>query len=478
MSNRMVVMSVTDRFSHFVSLVEDFSEKYANVSLKEVRKNGEAFLHESQQLVEKLSEVVGGCQPAAPTLEEEGKGDEAKQRLTGKKPKARRSRRLTAAAWANKQAAEKPMASQQPSQQSPGDQKAASVGKEKGRGRRKQEGRISWRRLPVRSEGKSRSAVARLGEGGGRLQSEGRGFGNSIQGSRMNVPSAVATRQAGFEPHDILNGRGDSMRLRGSPHDGLAGENTVRARWGSVSPGFETEAGVVSGQAVDGEFDFGGMDGDELMEEGGVDVMEEGGTWKETPHTTFDFPVPSPSEEVVPMRLGLIERRLFPDEIGAGSQFGQTEGGERRDDCAGRSDVETARETAFRKHGDGRDLVKTGRAERKKQKRQEKKERQRQEKHERELNSLREERQGTVEVAVSRQARRKQEREEVKEREKERAKETERKKKRTVQQTSGGLCRPPQYDPLVREYWRDLSFRVRTLGADFVPEMTGVGTAD
>eukprot|EP00975_Prorocentrum_lima_P006224 1341582-Prorocentrum_lima.AAC.1 len=61
------------------------------------------------------------------------------------------------------------------------------------------------------------------------------------------------------------------MRLRGSPHDGLAGENTVRARWGSVSPGFETEAGVVSGQAVDGEFDFGGMDGDELMEEGGVD---------------------------------------------------------------------------------------------------------------------------------------------------------------------------------------------------------------
>uniref|UniRef100_A0A0G4IG21 Uncharacterized protein n=1 Tax=Chromera velia CCMP2878 TaxID=1169474 RepID=A0A0G4IG21_9ALVE len=167
MSNRMVVMSVTDRFSHFVSLVEDFSEKYANVSLKEVWKNGEAFLHKSQQLVEKLSEVVGGCQPAAPTLEEEGKGDETKQRLTGKKPKARRSRRLTAAAWAHKQAAEKPMASQQPSQQSPGDQKAASVEKEKGRGRRKQEGRISWRRLPVRSVGKSCSAVARLGEGGG-----------------------------------------------------------------------------------------------------------------------------------------------------------------------------------------------------------------------------------------------------------------------------------------------------------------------
>uniref|UniRef100_A0A0G4H9C4 Uncharacterized protein n=1 Tax=Chromera velia CCMP2878 TaxID=1169474 RepID=A0A0G4H9C4_9ALVE len=117
---------------------------------------------------------------------------------------------------------------------------------------------------------------------------------------------------------------------------------------------------VVEGEGV-GEEMIGG--------EGDVEVMEEGDTWEETPHTMFNFPGPSPSDEAVPMRLGLIEQRPISYKIEAGARFGHTGSEGQQNDFAGKSDVEAARQTALRSHGDGDVLVKTSRAERKKQKR-------------------------------------------------------------------------------------------------------------
>mmetsp|Transcript_39821 Transcript_39821/g.78484 ORF Transcript_39821/g.78484 Transcript_39821/m.78484 type:complete len:384 (+) Transcript_39821:678-1829(+) len=368
-----------------VLFVFERSENFGDVTLRKARDEYGQMEASLNEIAEKLREW-SHLKPQSPSPSEKhtvGENGEVTEGGEKKKRKTRRGKTFSATQWSHRNA--------QPDRK----------GGEKESGEMKQVGAERSFSDPVGkvSERKGRrvssTRAEQVGDFSGdalvcapRLPRGERGFGSNA--SRLVQVSDQAESDMCPVGKITENARGGVF---GGHELGEFGQPTnFQSQYDQLDP---QGSAVVGGEGV-GEEMIGG--------EGDVEVMEEGDAWEETPHTMFNFASPSPSDEAVPMRLGLIERRQIPHEVEAGAQFGRTGSDGRQDDFAEGSDVEAARQTALRSHGDGDVLVKTGRAERKKQKQQEKKERQRQAKHESEMNALREEKSVSADAQVSRQA--------------------------------------------------------------------------
>mmetsp|Transcript_1663 Transcript_1663/g.3419 ORF Transcript_1663/g.3419 Transcript_1663/m.3419 type:complete len:105 (-) Transcript_1663:77-391(-) len=100
-------MSVVERFGNFVLLLEAL-DRFKNIPILHVQKNGQALLAEGRTLAENLMEAAGGSSTADPS---EKRNPQSPLRRSPadtegilKKSKTRRSQKLTVGAWARKQA--------------------------------------------------------------------------------------------------------------------------------------------------------------------------------------------------------------------------------------------------------------------------------------------------------------------------------------------------------------------------------------
>uniref|UniRef100_A0A0G4GQ06 Uncharacterized protein n=1 Tax=Chromera velia CCMP2878 TaxID=1169474 RepID=A0A0G4GQ06_9ALVE len=100
-------MSVVERFGNFVLLLEAL-DRFKNIPILHMQKNGQALLAEGRTLAENLMEAAGRSSTAAPS---EKRNPQSLLRRSPadtegilKKSKTRRSQKLTAGAWACKQA--------------------------------------------------------------------------------------------------------------------------------------------------------------------------------------------------------------------------------------------------------------------------------------------------------------------------------------------------------------------------------------
>uniref|UniRef100_A0A0G4G4R1 Uncharacterized protein n=1 Tax=Chromera velia CCMP2878 TaxID=1169474 RepID=A0A0G4G4R1_9ALVE len=99
-------MSVVERFGNFVLLLEAL-DRFKNIPILHVQKNGQAFLVEGRTLAKNLVEAASGSSTAAPSKKRNPQSPSRRSPADTegilKKSKTRRSQKLTAGAWARKQ---------------------------------------------------------------------------------------------------------------------------------------------------------------------------------------------------------------------------------------------------------------------------------------------------------------------------------------------------------------------------------------
>uniref|UniRef100_A0A0G4HZQ7 Uncharacterized protein n=1 Tax=Chromera velia CCMP2878 TaxID=1169474 RepID=A0A0G4HZQ7_9ALVE len=349
-------MLIWERFGNFLSLVCEL-QKFKDIPSGEVQANGESLLKEGFEIAERLLKSTGASRPSGPPTgisEKQSAVQHATRHTDTGRPKTRRNRRLTEAAWKKK------VAEQTQSQQSSEHCNAGCPKGSAGRGRKQ---KVQQPR-DVFSEGmrKAPGAHGNANRSGERGKASRRGFGSNHSNSsgrsqqwrrpkrgtereRTIIPSGTPEKEFRVREGDVdwveetLGDGGVRVRSHGCAQSGVSNQSQQQTdvqvsgvREGSVPV---SSVGATLTKTPSMTFDFSqssqkeGRGTWEVQEGSGI-VNADGGVFFATPQTTNDFgqssPVMAPAggdgqiNEPAPMDLCRIERSK-KDEGGVGKDL-------------------------------------------------------------------------------------------------------------------------------------------------------------